>query len=381
MLDFTRLLPGNYCTWLMAMLGADVIKVEDPGPGDYMREIGLPVEGMGAGHHLVNRGKRSIVIDLKHERGPEVALRLIGHSDALVESFRPGVMTRLGLGPELVRSKHPSFVFASLSGYGATGSLAGLAAHDLNYLGSAGLLERLGEPDGGPIVPPIPLADLIGGGLVPAIAVIAQLLGVGRGGTGTWIDSSLTEAVALLPNLITGDLLAGGTAENRGHGHFGGAFASYAIYALEDGYVAVGALEPRFWVVVCETLGVPEFGPLQHDAEEQPRIRMALQKRFSSMSRADVERLFAGRDACVTLIDSYEQVLASDHSRERGFVVDDDNLPMPVLAAPFMFDGSRPDSPVPAPRQGQHTVEVLAEAGFCEDEIDLLESEGIAGKR
>jgi crotonobetainyl-CoA:carnitine CoA-transferase CaiB-like acyl-CoA transferase len=364
---------------LLASLGADVVKVEDPLAGDYMRSFGAQVDGQGATHWLVNRSKRSIVVDLKRAEGRDVFLRLVDGADVLVESFRPHVMDRLGLGFDALRARQPRPVQVSLSGYGRTGPLVSEAGHDLNYLAVAGLLERLGAPGTSPVVPPIPLADLLGGGLLPALGAVSLVLAARQTGRGAHLDASLTEGISLLPNLVVADLLAGAEQAGRGETAFGGGLACYRVYALRDGFVAVGAVEERFFVELVEKLDLAHLAPHQLEPDRQDEIAAALEVAFATRSRSDVEREFAGSDACVTVVRSYEEMLGSDVARARGYLRDSPGTPLQVLAPPFVIDGSRPPESAPAPRQGENGREVLAESGFTEAEIDELTTRRVAG--
>lgn len=376
-LDLTRLLPGNYCAWLLATLGAEVIKIEDPGAGDYMRTIGVQVDGQSAPHHSVNRAKRSIVLDLKSEEGREAFLRLVDSADVVVESFRSGVMDRLGVGAEVLRARRPSLVVASISGYGADGPLAGMAAHDLNALAFAGFQERLVGPDGTSPALLIPLSDQVGGGLVPALGIVALLMQARTTGRGGWLDSSLAEGFALLPSPMTSNVLAGAPLPPREETEFEGR-AFYRVYDLIDGQVAVGAVEPQFWRGFCELMGEEDMVDLQWDDAHRDELVERLTRRFSALTKAEVEVMLKGHDVCVNLVQTYEEMFASDHAVARDLVRPAADVDMKVLAPPFRIDGQRPPETVGAPRQGQHTREVLAENGFADAEIDALLSSGAA---
>lgn len=378
-LDLTRLLPGNYCTWLLASLGADVVKVEDPGAGDYMRSFGVQVDGQGATHHLVNRGKRSIVISLKQPEGVGVFHRLVAAADVVVSSFRPGVLERLGVGYEVLSAIRPSLVHAELTGFGSTGPLARLAAHDLNCVGLSGLLDRTGQPGARPSPPPIPLSDLVGGGLVPALGIVALVARARITGRGARLDASLYEGLALLPSLVVADVLAGGDVPGRGETEFGGGLACYDVYEVRDGFVTIAAVEKPFWKALCETLGLTDLVEIQYEPGRQGEIREVLEAALAPLTRSEVETLFLDVDACVVPVRSYEEMLSLPQTEARGLVRRDERLPMPVLAPPFVIDGERPPETVAAPRQGEQTEAVLLEAGFGAGEIQRLVNEGAVG--
>ena len=377
-LDLTRLLPGNYCTWLLSALGADVIKVEDPGAGDYMRVFGAQVDGMSATHQVANRGKSSIVVDLKSPSGVGLFLDLVATADVVVESFRPGVLDRLGVGWERLSAVRPSLVLASISGFGATGPLAATAGHDINYMAFAGLLDRLGDGTKPPMVPAVPLADLIGGGLVPALGTVALILRAQRTGEGGRVESSLAEAVALLPSLVLCDRLAGATIAPTGQDPYDGGRAWYRTYALADrGHVAVGAVEERFFAELCTLVGRPDLVEAQHDLDRQDEIAAALRSEFAGLTRAEVEAKYAGTDSCVVLVNDFDDMIESPHATQRGLIRTDPTLPMPVPVAPIVVDGSRLPERGPAPQQGEHTESVLRNAGIDDVRIKDLLRDGV----
>ncbi|HTJ39359.1 MAG TPA: CaiB/BaiF CoA-transferase family protein [Dactylosporangium sp.] len=380
-LDLTRLFPGNYCTWLLSSMGADVVKVEDPGAGDYMRDFGEQVDGQGGYNHLVNRGKRSVVADLKTPEGVEILLRLVDSADVLVESFRPSVMERLGVGYDTLRARRPQLVYANISGFGPAGPYADRAGHDLNYLAFSGLLDRLGPAGGDPVVPPVAVSDLVGGGLNTAVAVLGMLVRARSAGVGGRVDTALAEGVALMPGNLMADLLSGVPQPGRGGGQYAGGSAAYNVYALADGHVTVGAVEPQFWARMCELLELPELAGARDDPAADGMIRERLTARFAGLTREQAARLFADADACVEVVQSYEEMLASEQAAAAGYLRRLDGVSMPLLAPPFLLDGARPPETVRAPHQGEHSAEILREAGYPADEIERLMSERIAAPR
>jgi alpha-methylacyl-CoA racemase len=380
-LDLTRLFPGNYCTWLLSSMGADVVKVEDAGAGDYMRDFGEQVDGQGAFNHLVNRGKRSVVADLKKPEGVEILLRLVDSADVLVESFRPSVMERLGVGYDTLRARRPQLVYANVSGYGPLGPYADRAGHDLNFLAFSGLLDRLGHVGGDPVLPPVAVADLVGGGLNTAVAVLGMLVRSRATGVGGRVDTGLAEGVTLLPGNLLSDLMAGAPQPGRGAGQYAGGSAAYNVYALADGHVTVGAVEPQFWAKMCELLELPELLDAKDDPAKDGMIRERLTARFAQLNREQATGLFADPDTCVEVVQTYEEMLASKQAEAAGYVRRLDGLSMPVLAPPFFLDGARPPETVRAPHQGEHSAEVLQEAGYSAEEIGRLMSRHIAAPR
>jgi len=359
-LDLTRLLPGNFATLALALLGADVIKVEDTGAGDYIRHYGTQVDGAGAIHHLANRGKRSITLDLKADADRAVFESLVGTSQVLLESYRPGVLARLGYPAERLHELRPDLVIASISGYGATGPLAQKPGHDLNFLAFSGLLHRLGEKDQLPVIPPIPLADLLGG-LVPALMVLAYIRKAEATGVGAVIDVAMAETVALLPTSIMAEILAGAPVGDRGDFKLGRGLASYGVYPTTDGYVAVVAQEERFWQTLCDVTGLDDYRDRRSDPAAQDGIRRKLTEFFSPLTRADVEKLFDGHDGCVSPVLSFEEMLASSQAEARGYLGQAEGLPIRALAFPAMVDGHRLPERGSAPHQGEHSAEIRRE--------------------
>ena len=373
-LDLTRLLPGNYCCQLLSMLGAEVIKVEDPMGGDYMRAFGTQIDGQGSTHWQVNRGKRSIILDLKSKDAQAVLKKLVSSVDVLVESFRPGVMERMGLGYEDLRLSNPSLIYASLTGFGSVGSLRSTAGHDLNYLAFTGFLERLGSGSGTETIsiPPIPLADLIGGGLYPSLAVVAALMRHQRTGVGCRIDCALAEGVALMPNLVVSEILANAQVPGRSESDFSGGLPYYRVYPCADGAVSVGCVEKKFFNVMATTINKKHLIDLFDDRSNHEAIDHELRSYFRDLLRSEIDSQFEGVDACVMTLNSYEEMLKSEQSIAAGYVRPCEGSPVDVLAPPIQFDGARPSETIPAPRYGQHTIEVLTEYGYSRSEIDAL---------
>ena len=322
-LDLTRLLPGGFSTRLLADLGADVVKLEDTGAGDYMRIL----SGQGL-FPALNHGKRSVALDLKKAAGRDAFLRLVERADVLVESFRPGTLARVGCGYEVLRARHPALIYCALSGYGQAGERAARSGHDLNYAGTAGLLSGRGQPF------TVPVADFCGG-YAAALAIVAAVEGRRRTGQGRFLDISITGAV--LPLALT--RLAGVQLE--------GSLACYSLYRTADGkQVSLGALEPKFFSAFCAAVGRPEMLASQYDPARQEELRADLAALFARRTRQEWETFFAEVDACGAAVLTPEEALAAV------------------------------ERPATAPAHGEHTAEVLAEAGFSAQEIAALRAAG-----
>jgi crotonobetainyl-CoA:carnitine CoA-transferase CaiB-like acyl-CoA transferase len=373
-LDLSRLIPGAYCSLILSELGADVIKVEDLGAGDYLRFFPPQRAGLGGAFYALNRGKRSICVNLKRPAGRELLLRLAGTSRVVIEGFRPGVLERLGLGYEALCAANPELVLCSITGYGQDGPLGARAGHDINYLALAGVLATGGAPGGRPCLPGIQVADVAGGALWGAVRILAAL----HGGGGAHLDISMTEGAMafLLPWL--GELAFGGEVQRRGEGMLNGGKACYNTYATADPphHVAVGALEPKFWAALRQALGQAAEGsdPVA-PAARQAELKAELDRTFAAATRDTWAQRLQAVDACVEPVLELEELADHPQHRHRGVFYElHDPTRGPVSQLRLPVDG-RPAS-TPAPRQGEHTEQVLAEAGLSPDEIAALRADG-----
>jgi crotonobetainyl-CoA:carnitine CoA-transferase CaiB-like acyl-CoA transferase len=372
-LDLTRLLPGPFLTMVLADLGADVVKVEDPRIGDYLRALPPSKGGMGGRFLAVNRGKRSAAIDLKTSAGRAALLRLAGRADVLVESFRPGVMDKLGLGYATLAAASPRLVVCSISGFGQDGPYAHRAGHDLDYLAVAGALAMGGEASGAPGLPGVQIADLAGGSLWGATAILAALLGRERSGRGAHLDISMTEGALALLSAELGNLDCG-ARPTRGAEALNGGLASYGVYrTADDRYLAVGALEPKFWVALGHAIGRPaRIDELAGGPTDQARVRAELAAIFATRSASEWQAALAGHDCCVELVVELSELDGHPlhQAREVFFTVDGGPGvgPLRQVRTPL----GAPAAPRPPPRLGEHTREVLAEAGLADAEIAAL---------
>lgn len=305
-LDLTRLLPGPACTMHLQTLGATVIKIEPPGEGDYARRLGLdasqPADVISPFFQLLNAGKRIEILDFKNENDVQKFLRWAKTANAVIESFRPGVVDKLGIGYGAVRAINPKIVYASITGYGQRGAWAMKAGHDLNYLALSGVLDQIGARGGPPAMLNVQIADLLGGALPAAMEVLAGLVGAQRSGQGTHCDISMTH-YSFAANIVARHGLAlSGEAPERGNDWLTGAYACYNVYKTQDGlYMAVGALEQKFWEGVCDALSAPHLKPLGHATGSVGlRVKKELQDIFLTRTRDVWATHFAPLDCCVT---------------------------------------------------------------------------------
>jgi crotonobetainyl-CoA:carnitine CoA-transferase CaiB-like acyl-CoA transferase len=378
-LDLTRLLPGPFLGMALTDLGADVVKVEDPRLGDYMRPMPPSKGGLSGRFLAVNRDKRSLALDLKAPAGRDAFLRLAARADVVLESFRPGVMERLGVGWKALSAANPRLVLASISGYGQDGPYRERAGHDLNYIGLAGLLAMGGPRGGAPQMPGVPVADFAGGGLWGAIAVLGALVGRERSGQGAWVDIAMTEGALALVASDLGDLDAG-AHPTRGAQALNGGLACYGVYATKDGrYLSVGALEPKFWVAFNEAIGrKPDMSELVLPPEGQERVRAEVQAILSTKTRAEWETIFAAADACCEPVLELDELASHPQHRARGvFYTSTHPKAGPTLQVRTPVGEAHEARP--APSLGQHTAEVLAEYGFSSAEVDALRASGALG--
>jgi alpha-methylacyl-CoA racemase len=389
-LDLTRLLPGGFCSLLLADLGADVVKLEDTGMGDYVRWAppfygSEEQQGLGTRSALylaLNRGKRSIRVDLKSPDGREAFLRLAGEYDVVLEGYRPGVLDRLGCGYEALREANPRLVYCAITGYGQTGPNTQRAGHDMNYLGLTGLLGMTGEPGGRPIQSAGQIADLGGGGLMAAFGVLAALRERERSDEGQLVDVSMTDGALSWLAMVAAAYLRDGRVPGRGDGQLNGGFLCYYPYEASDGWVTCGALEPKFWRAFCEGVGREDL----IEAQFQPPGSDAWRKVadvFGSRTRDEWSAFNDEHDAMIEPVLGLDEALASELVREREMVVELEQPglgPVRLLGLPIKLSRTPGDATRPAPALGEHTEEVLREAGFDADEVaELLGSGAVAG--
>ncbi|HET6437746.1 MAG TPA: CaiB/BaiF CoA-transferase family protein [Anaeromyxobacter sp.] len=375
-LDLSRLLPGPFATMVLADLGADVVKVEDPSGGDGLR---LAAPGASAGgsaaFQALNRNKRSLALDLRRAEGREAFLRLCQGADAVVESFRPGVLTRWGLGWEVLHGRNPRLVLCSITGHGQTGPRADRAGHDLDYLALSGVLALNGPPEA-PVPPAVQLADVAGGAWPAVAGLLAALLGRGAAGEGVHLDISMTEGVLALlaPHLAMAE--ERGRPLSRGREPLGGGAACYSVYRTRDGrFVALGALEPKFFAAFCEAVGRPELAARQWEGGVGPRAELA--ELFAARTFADWKVFAEDHDVCLAPLLESDELRGDSQLGARGAFLGAGEGEVGVVS-PVRASGWDPPRRR-APHLGEQGGEVLAEAGFAEREIAALRAAGVLG--
>lgn len=377
-LDLTRLLPGPVATLHLADLGAEVIKIEDPEVGDYARTLGTgqgePDGESSAYFRMINRNKQGLRLDLKKAAGVEVFLRLAHDADVVVESFRPGVMDKLGLGYAAVAACNPKITYCSISGYGQDGPYKDLAGHDINYLGYAGVLDQIGSAGEPPAIPNFQIADLLGGALTAAMGILAAVVEAQRTGQGRYVDVSMTDSVLAHTYFAMLRLNDAGHSAPRGNDLLSGGLPCYATYRCADGkYMAVGALEGKFWKVCCTVLERPEWVKRQWDAG----LRTELAAVFAQRSRDAWAALFGAVDCCVTPVLTPEEALTNEQIVARGMVLADAGLTQ--FAPPLKMSDYRFAVRQAAPKAGEHNVPILRAAGYSDEQIGELQRSGALG--
>jgi alpha-methylacyl-CoA racemase len=389
-LDLSRLLPGGFCSLLLADFGADVIKVEDTGMGDYLRwapphHAGAEPSAGGAMFLALNRNKRSVRIDLKTEAGREVLLALVREADVLLESFRPGVLERLGVGWERLREENPRLVYCAITGYGQDGPYRDRAGHDTNYLALAGLLGLTGAgPDAPPVQAAGQIADLGGGAMLAAFGILAALRERDRSGVGQLVDVSMTDGALSWLAMVAARAFADGGEPERGGLELAGGLLCYRPYACADGWVALGALEPKFWTALCAGTGREDLIEHQFDPLGSP-AHAEVEALFASRTRAEWAAFNDEHDCCLEPVLELREALASPLFAAREMVVDVDQpgaaAPVRLLGVPVKLSRT-PGDPrrAPGPALGEHTDAVLAAAGFDAAAVERLKAEGaVAG--
>jgi alpha-methylacyl-CoA racemase len=388
-LDLTRLLPGGFCSLLLADFGADVLKVEDTGMGDYLRWSPPHYEGAqpstaSALFLALNRNKRSIRIDLKTDAGREVLLALVREADVLLESFRPGVLDRLGVGYERLREENPRLVYCAITGYGQDGPHRGRSGHDMNYLGLIGLLGLTGEINGPPVQSAGQIADLGGGALMAALGILVALRERERSGEGQLVDVSMADGALSWLALVAARALAENSNPRRGELELAGGLACYRPYRCADGWVTFAALEPKFWREFCSGVGRGDLVE-HHLAPVGSEAHHDIEAIFAARTREQWREFASEHDCCLEPVLDLGEALDSELVRAREMVIELDQpgaeRPVRLLGLPVKLSRTPGDpSRAPGPVLGQDTDAVLASLGYPAEEIERLKQTGaVAG--
>ena len=393
-LDLSRLLPGGFCSQLLADLGADVVKIEDTGAGDYIRHMPPHYDGdidstRSALFLALNRNKRSVQLNLKDDDGRAALLALVRSADVLLESFRPGVLDRLGVGYDVLAEVNPGIVYCPITGYGLDGPNLARSGHDINYLALSGLLALSGDADA-PVSSAGQIADLGGGGLMAIAGILAALRerdgtpaspGSGRGQI---VDVSMFDGALSWLALPAAQALCEGRSQRRGEFMLGGAVVCYRPYRCADGWVAIGAVEPKFWAAWCEGVGHPDLTTAQFERPGSDAHRR-IEEVFAQRTRSQWAAFASEVDCCLEPVLEPDEALDSELVRDRGMVVALDqpgiDAPVRVVGSPLKLSRTPANTARrPAPALGEHTRELLAEAGYDSDRVQALLIAGAAAE-
>ena len=362
-IEMAGLAPAPYCGVILADFGADVVRVDRVGARSM---------------DLISRGKRSIAVDVKSPRGIETVLALVERADVLLEPFRPGVMERLGLGPEVACTRNPRLVYARLTGYGQTGPYAPMAGHDIDYIALSGALSLIGRRGERPLAPLNLLGDFAGGGMLCAMGILLALLERARSGRGQVVDAAMVDGAAHLALFLYKFRSAGFWKDERGTNMLDGGVPFYDTYETKDGrYVAVGAIEPQFYAALLRGLGLdPETMPKQMDERHHEETRRRFTEIFRQKTRAEWCAVFDGTDACVSPVLGLGEVQEHPHNAARRLVVPDPDGHLEPAPAPRL-SRTPGEGGKPRPQAGEHTRAVLAEAGFSAGDVEALLAAGV----
>jgi alpha-methylacyl-CoA racemase len=366
--------PGPFAGMMLADLGATVIRVDRLSAGSDV--LGATTAGRA---DVVSRGRRSIAVDLKSAEGVELVLRLVDSADVLIEGFRPGVMERLGLGPDVCLRRNPRLVFGRMTGWGQDGPLAKVVGHDINYISLSGALAAIGRQGEAPVPPLNLVGDYGGGGMLLAYGVVAALLSAARTGAGQVVDAAMVDGSALLMAQFYGMTALGRWSDERGTNLLDTGVPFYDVYQSADGgYLSVGPIEPAFFAILLERLGIDDIDAgTQYDPRSWPALRLRLAQEFASRTRAASEELFAGVDGCVIPVLSLAEAPNHPHNVARGTFVTRDDVVQPAPAPRFSATPAQLDLPPPA--VGEHTDAVLSDLGLSADEVRRLRQAGVVG--
>lgn len=366
--------PAPFCGMLLADMGADVLRIDRREPAT---DLGVDM-GADPRFHVLSRGKRSVAIDVKHPAGRDTVLDLVERADALIEGFRPGTMERLQLSPEVCQARNPGLVYGRMTGWGQKGPAARTAGHDINYIALSGALHSIGTSSQ-PIPPLNLVGDFGGGAMFLAFGIVSALLERQRSGRGQVVDAAMVDGSAYLMASTYGMFARGIWSSERGENLLDGGAPWYTTYETQDNkFIAVGAVESRFYTELLHKLGLAEVDlPDQHDRAGWPVLRQHLASRFRSRTRDEWTEIFLESDACVAPVLSLGEVNAHPHNHVRGTFLDLDGVIQPSPAP--RFERSVPEPPTSAPRTGQDTDAALLAWGLSPDRLDTLRADGAIG--
>ena len=381
-LDLTRLLPGAFCSQMLADYGADVLKIEQPGTGDYNRQFAPIAKKESGSFLLLNRNKRSLTLNLKSEEGKAIFLRLVRDADVVLEGFRPGVMARLGLDYETLERENPRLVYCAISGYGQDGPAAQRSGHDLNYMGLTGALQLFGTPATGPIVPGLSIADVGGGSLMAAFGIMAALNARSRSGQGQFVDISMADGLVSWLCYHAADHLFAGTEPRGGEGAFIGGAPCYNVYACSDGrHITLGIIEEHFWVSFCDLIECPGLKSEQWPSGQAARLQyLQLAEVFGRDTQKNWSARLAAADIPSSPVNTMAEGFADPQMVHRKMLQTIDHPVegrIPQLGFPIKFSATPGTLRSPPPLLGEHNSQVLRSLGYSEQRIAELGAQGV----
>jgi crotonobetainyl-CoA:carnitine CoA-transferase CaiB-like acyl-CoA transferase len=376
-LDLSRLLPGPMATLHLADLGADVIVIRPVAKNDPGRSAAHPPDSLQHLHLMLSRNKRGLGIDLTRSEGRDLFLRLAQKADVILEGFRPGVVDRLGIGYDSVREHNPRVVYCSISGYGQTGPDRLRAGHDINYMAAAGVGEQIGVSGGPPAIPNLQIGDLLGGSLTAVMGILAGVVDAQARGVGRYVDVAMTDSLMSHSVLALARMIGSGSTAPRGEDMLTGELPCYGYYRASDGrYLAVGALESKFWERLCDALGRPDLkGKHRVHGDEAAHVRGELQAIFGAQSSEHWMHVLSDVDCCVNVVLTLEEAIVREQATARQMVVRTECEEMGAFlefAPPLKMSDYRFEADSPCFRGRTHSAEILTDAGYSTPEIDSL---------
>lgn len=375
-LDMTRLLPGPYCTLLLADMGAEVIKIESPHEGDHMRWIEPTIDGASVYFLALNRNKKSMTVNLKSPKGVNIFHELTKSADVVFESFRPGVLDRLGVGYNALKEINPGIIFCSLSGFGQSGPYRLKPGHDINYISIGGLQGLNGNREGLLIPPAVQIADIGCGAMTCAVSILGALMGRERTGEGAYLDVPMLDGIVSWMSQAIARYYVDGQPPQPGRQTFSGEFPSYHIYRTKDGkYVSLGCVEKKFWVNFCEAVGRPELSEFHlPEGEKQKEVFKEVEQIFLAKTRDEWTRLLDDVETCFAPVNDISETVTNPQVRHRELVEEMDYGDGKMIQVPFpaRFSGRKLGMRQQPPRLGEHTGDILEELGYTPEKIQEL---------
>ncbi|NIS60006.1 MAG: CoA transferase [Proteobacteria bacterium] len=381
-LDLARLLPGNFCTLLLADYGADVLKIEDTERGDYGRWYPPRVRTQSAYFLGLNRNKKSMKLNLKADEGKAIFMELVQKSDVILEGFRPGVTDRLGIGYDVVRRVNPAIIYCSISGFGQDGPYRDKVGHDINYIGIGGILGITGQRGGPPVIPASQIADIGAGGMMATIGILMALVHRRKTGKGQYIDISMLDGVVFWLSLFASKYFFDAEIPERGGMMLNGELPCYRVYKTKDGkYITIGALEEKFWKNLCQALGRENLIPHQYATGSQgDEVVYQLEKVFLTKTRDEWVEYLDGLEICHGPVNNFQETFSDPQVLHRKMVLELDHPTeghIKQLGFPIKFSETPGRIKLSSPGYGEHTKEVLLGLGYTDEKIEALEKSGV----